>query len=731
MSNWSVSRDAHLALCKILLKSGAAPENSFSAESAVPEMLKEGCGPVLWCARKGIIAEHDALSALAKKLGIPLVALDRKTKNLASTLLKSEELKGVPVDCWTGLKAIPVELNPRHVLVAFANPLDHAAAKTLQHLSGLSVRPALAGEEAILEVLGAWGTFSSNEDLASIVKQHDSPLTLASENSSDVGNFEATLSSSDLTDPPIIRLVNKILADGVQARASDIHVTPEKDTMSVKVRIDGILQPLFSVPSNAQNPVISRLKLLAGMDISERRRPQDGRMRIKSTSGAKDLRVSTVPTAFGESVVIRVLSTDLSRLTIEALGADAESQHMIAQSLKSSSRVVLVTGPTGSGKTSTLYACLLALKDGSNNLITIEDPVEYKIEGINQIQVNPKVGVTFADGLRSILRQDPDVIMVGEIRDGETASIAMQAAQTGHLVLSTIHTNSAASAVTRLRDLGLPPYVIASSVGTIIAQRLVRKLCPHCAAPGAQIDQAILSRLRVDPEKVKHAVGCEQCSGVGYAGRTGLFSILEITEPVRAAIRDGRSEAEVEGLARGFGFKSLLESAVQAVEEGRTTLEEVERCLGSLELLSQGSGNASFGQPSANSPASGLSKRKVLLVEDDENTRLVLSLLLKREMFEVVEASDGFEALDRVYEAPPELIVCDLMMPRMGGLEFVQLLRKDKRASSIPVLMLTAADAEQNELTSLTSGADDFVSKTADSRVMLARVHRLLGRSNQ
>ena len=730
MSNWSVSADAQSALCKLLIKSGAVAEAALPPQSSLAEMKKEGIGPLLWCARKGLLAESASLAAISSKLNIPLVKLDRPAQAHSSSLLKSPELKAVPVDCWLGLKAVPVEVTTRHVVVAFANPLDHAAAKALQHLIGLNIRPAIASEEQILEVLGAWGTLSSNDDLASMVQQREGPLTLANDGNSEVGNFEATLSSSDLSDPPIIRLVNKILADGVQARASDIHVTPEKEIMSVKVRVDGILQPLFSVPSNAQNPVISRLKLLAGMDISERRRPQDGRLRVKSTSGAKDLRVSTVPTAFGESVVIRVLSTDLSRLTIGGLGANEAAQHMIAQSLKSASRVVLVTGPTGSGKTSTLYACLLALKDGSNNLITIEDPVEYKIEGINQIQVNAKVGVTFAEGLRSILRQDPDVIMVGEIRDGETASIAMQSAQTGHLVLSTMHTNSAASAVTRLRDLGLPPYVIASSVGTVIAQRLIRKLCPHCAAKGTTHEPALLSRLGVDIEKVRHAVGCGQCSNTGYQGRTGLFSILEISEPVRAAIRESKSEAEIEALASEGGFKSLFESALDAVHAGETTLEEVERSLGSLELLSQeqGRGHSREFPSDPSAPGSKLSKRKVLLIEDDENTRLVLSLLLKREMFEVVEAADGLEALDRVYEAPPELIVCDLMMPRMGGLEFVKMLRKDKRASTIPVLMLTAADAEQNELTSLNSGADDFVSKTADSRVMLARVHRLLAR---
>jgi CheY-like chemotaxis protein len=327
------------------------------------------------------------------------------------------------------------------------------------------------------------------------------------------------------------------------------------------------------------------------------------------------------------------------------------------------------------------------------------------------------------------LRQDPNVIMVGEIRDQETASIALQSAQTGHLVLSTLHTNTAAGAVVRLRDLGAAPYLVASSLGGVVATRLVRKLCPECAIPAPQPLRESLAALQINPERVKIATGCPHCDNTGYAGRTGVFSFLEVNDELRIAIRENKGEHELE--ACDPGFISLGESALALLEGGVTSLEEIEHALGPVDSFARTvAARRHRAQPGVGAVAkpAGLARRRVLLVEDDENTRVVLGMILRKEMFDVVEAANGIEGIERVYSDAPEIIVCDLMMPKMNGTEMVQKLRRDPRTRNIPVLMLTAASSEDNEVRSLDCGVDDFVSKTANPKVMLLRLQRLLNR---
>lgn len=694
-------------------------------------MRREGVCPIQWFARLGHYDEQQALKAVSQRLSLPLRSLEDFPSPQVASTIADPRFAAIEQSQWEQIAAVPLAIEGSKVTIAFANPIDLPLLSRIKALTSLNVDPVLAAESEILHLLGAQQTASSDKDLAALVfKQSDGytlPPPSSEHDTSETNSFEATLTSSDLSAPPVIKLVNKIIADAIQHRASDVHITPEREALVIQVRIDGIMHPLFTVPARVQSAVVSRIKLLAGLDIAERRRPQDGRMRVKSATGIRDLRVATSPTAFGERVVLRILSSDISSLKFSALGLDDETRARLEPSLKSSSRVILVTGPTGSGKTSTLYGIISYLHDSTNSIVTVEDPIEYKIEGINQIQVNSKIGMTFAEGLRSILRQDPDIIMVGEIRDLETAEIAMQAAQTGHLVLSTLHTNSAASAVTRLVDLGLPAPTIAASVGTIIAQRLARRLCRTCAEKGTTYRESLLQRFGLVASEVWQAKGCADCDGTGYLGRVGIFSLLEISDEVRECIRAGASESAIEQAATSSGYRSLLEAGLELAREGVTSLEEIERAIGALELqqLPQEE-SSSMGQAPT---IQGLHKHTILLVEDDENIRSVLSLLLKREMFEVVEAEDGVDALEKVFAHPPALILCDVMMPRMGGIEFLQRLRKDKRAREIPVLMLTAADGEENELSSLNSGADDFVSKASDSRVMLARVHRLLDRS--
>lgn len=719
MRELAVSVQAQRALLKLLVKNGFIEPADCAS---FPD--KDSC-PIAFYARAGKLNEEKAIASVGAALGIKPLTIDKHNLARMVQTLEHPAFEAFEMKRWRELRAVPVEINDRSLVVAMANPLDHDAKQALSFDLGRDVQIVIASEERLLAAL-------AHKMNSTALFELDSMFGAAEDSAegtvSDVSKQESSVFQGDASSAPIVRLVNKIFSDAVQAGASDIHLTPEKEKVAVRIRVDGIIQHLFDVPTQAQASVLTRIKLLCGMDIAERRKPQDGRLRIKTALGAKDLRVSVVPTVHGENVVARILSSDLALATFESLGVPAPIEERFRRALSGSSRVVLVTGPTGSGKTSTLYAGLLHLHDGQRNIITIEDPIEYRIAGINQVQVNPKIGLGFAETLRSVLRQDPDVIMVGEVRDRETASIAMQVAQTGHLVLSTLHTNTAPAAITRLRDLGIPSFLIASSVGSVVAQRLVRRLC-DCAVPASESDRRRADELGIDAEKLRSAGGCESCSNTGYRGRVGIFSFLEITDQVADAIRSEQGEGEISSRAAAQGFQSLDQSGLELVASGVTTVEEIERVLGALSKPATTAPAPSAQSGDMKRNAQAIQKQKVLLVEDEENTRTVLTMLLQREHFEVIEAGDGQEGLAAVYEHAPALIICDLMMPKLSGSEMIQKLKNDARTRHIPVLVLTAADTEQNELQLIGSGADDFVSKTSDTKIMVARVHRLLERS--
>ena len=574
----SHNSEACEVLLKHLVKSGLIKESHAETDFSATENY-----PIAYFAKEGCFEEDEAIRLIAKRINIPVSVLDEEGIEASLALMDHPSLNIITLQRWQEMRAIPVEVGEGSLLIAMANPLDQHACRVLKFDLGLEVAPTIARESQIFDVLTKRAKASSQVDLQELGAELD--RMEAEECEEEAAAREPDLYGNDISAAPIVRLANKILADAIDTGASDIHVNPEKDAVQVRVRVDGMLRTLFALPGSVKNAVISRIKLLAGMDISERRLPQDGRFRIKTPMGARDLRLSTVPTAYGENLVVRILTSDLTRVTFEQLGATATVSQTIQRILNGSARVVLATGPTGSGKTSSLYAGLLYRRDGSANIVTIEDPVEYRIRGVTQIQVNPRIGLSFSDGLRSILRQDPDIIMVGEIRDADTGAIAMQAAQTGHLVLSTIHTNSAAGAVTRLMDLDIPPYLIASSVGAIIAQRLVRKLCTKCSAVG---DPALSQHLRpygIDPTRCRIAVGCPECHGIGYRGRTAVYSVLEVSDSVREAIRDNLGEAEIEARARHGGFESLGEASISLVNSGVTSIEEIERHLGPVERM--------------------------------------------------------------------------------------------------------------------------------------------------
>lgn len=718
----TTSTKAQNSLVKLLIKLGLLEAANGNSDY----LNKEHC-PIALFAELGKIDEVAALNKVSQELGTPVIQFSPQLAQQALECLESPPLKQIPATRWKEIRSVPLKLEDGRLLLAVANPLDRDSTGALEFQLGCPVDLALARESEILAIIGRQlNQFEERELVGIFAAETGGDLAFDSNSKK-----ESTLNASDVAAEPVIRVVNTILSGAIENGASDIHLSPQRDELTVRTRVDGIMREFIKVPGAMQGAVTSRVKLLAGMDIAERRKPQDGRIRVKTSFGVRDLRVSSLPTAYGESVVIRVLSADFTHLNFEALRMPQQLEWAYQTAIRGSCKVILVTGPTGSGKTSTLYTSVLALNNGTNNIITVEDPIEYKIANINQVQVNHRIGMGFPESLRSILRQDPDIILIGEIRDADTANIAFQAAQTGHLVLSTLHTNTAAGAITRLRDLGTPAYLIAAALGGVLAQRLVRRLCQECARELTEREAAALAALGLPADKIagaRQAVGCKACGQSGYKGRQGIYSFLDVNDQVRAAIRMNESEAEIEKLACSTGFFSLSDSAKDLLYAGITTVDEIERCLGPITVLW---GNSTTVEPDSEKAASetanqGLKKPRVLLVEDDENTRSIIGMVLENNFFEVDEAENGYQALECVANQRPDLVVCDLMMPKMGGLEFLRKVRADPKMRTLPVLIITAADSEANELDLISNGADDFVSKTTDTKVLLARIDRLL-----
>ncbi len=410
------------------------------------------------------------------------------------------------------------------------------------------------------------------DDLAEDLEARDDLAAIAE----DLPQTADLLDASD--DAPVIRLINALFAEAVRGGASDIHIEPFEQRLSVRLRVDGVMREIISLPAKVAPALVSRVKVMSRLDIAEKRTPQDGRLSISLGGRGVDVRVSTLPARYGERVVMRLLDKDRARLDINALGMPSEVLDPFKELLRRPNGVILVTGPTGSGKTTTLYAALSLLNETSRNILTVEDPIEYALEGVGQTQVNAKVGMTFAAGLRAILRQDPDIVMVGEIRDGETAQIAVQASLTGHLVLSTVHTNSAVGAITRLRDMGVEPFLLSSTVAGVLAQRLVRRLCDACKEPheADATELALMGARKNEKLTIHRPVGCAECGRSGYQGRLGVYELVTVDETLRRMIHDDASEQDIaaRAFAKGGG---LAESGFAHVRAGLTTIEEVLR----------------------------------------------------------------------------------------------------------------------------------------------------------
>jgi len=518
----------------------------------------------------GFIKEEQLTEFLSKQYGVPAV-------NLKEFDIDPEVIKLIPEEVARKHMAIPINRSGNTLIVAMADPSNIFAQDDIKFLTGYNVEVVVAPENAIKEAIDKY--YEQGENLEEVLGDLENIDIELSEEEEEVNIADLEKASEEA---PVIKLVNLILTDAIKRNASDIHIEPYEKTFRVRYRIDGVLYEVLKPPMKMKNAIISRIKIMSGMDIAERRLPQDGRIKIKLGKDREmDYRVSVIPTLFGEKVVLRLLDKSNLQLDMTKLGFDEEQLKLFKEAISRPYGMVLVTGPTGSGKTTTLYSALSELNKPEVNICTAEDPVEYNLMGINQVQMHEEIGLNFAAALRSFLRQDPDIILVGEIRDFETAEIAVKAALTGHLVLSTLHTNDAPSTVNRLLNMGVEPFLVASSVNLILAQRLVRKICPECKEP-VDINPQVLIDMGMDPELAKDTVvykgrGCYNCNNTGYKGRIAVYEVMMLYEELKDMILNGASAAELKREAIRLGMKTMRMSGLDKIRQGITTPEEVAR----------------------------------------------------------------------------------------------------------------------------------------------------------
>jgi type IV pilus assembly protein PilB len=871
----------------------------------IRERVDQGAGTFIdVLVKEERVSEEAIADAFAERLKVPRA-------RVAAFLLDEEALRKVPERLARKLECLPLAIEGRVLVVAMVNPIDYRAIQDIEFASALAVRPVVA---TLAEVIGGIDERYEAENRVGtfLSKVPEAPdIQIVSEDQADVTlDVADTIVAAEVA--PVVKMCNVIIYDAIKAQASDVHIEPALHDLQVRMRVDGVLRDYTRVPKWLHGPVVSRLKILAKLDISERRLPQDGRVNVHYQGKSIDLRVSTLPTHFGEKMVLRILG-GVSAPDITGLGLAPGQEATLQSAIQQPQGMILVTGPTGSGKTTTLYALLAWHHNSEVNIVTVEDPIEYQLAGINQVQVNSKAGLTFASALRSILRQDPDVILVGETRDRETAEIACQAAMTGHMVLSTLHTNSAIGAVARMFDLGVDSAILATSLTMVIAQRLVRRICKECREeyePGEDVRNRV--GMVGDASPVYRGHGCTACGGTGFSGRVGLYEIFRPTNAIRKLINDRASEADLRYAARQAGMTLLREDALEKIRAGITSPDEVLRvvqidetevpcpncqvmieadfatcpyCRTSLKTncascgqplrldwklcpycntnalvqavaeevgpdsgkvaaekaagetggaapaaatrppasafesealsppvdapmaaqaamfaareaeplaktpgdegepiaqpVSEATGGAAMAvagttekttvangawkvpeiplakpagtkadevaEPAAEAPApaplpavaktidpnAGPRRLRVLVVDDDADIRMIVRATLRGlpVAMDVVEAENGVAALEQVKAAPPDLVILDVMMPRMDGFETCRALREDLRTAFIPILMLTASADQDSRTKGYLIGTDDYMAKPFLPADLKLRVARLLRRT--
>jgi type II secretory ATPase GspE/PulE/Tfp pilus assembly ATPase PilB-like protein/CheY-like chemotaxis protein len=717
-----------------------------------PERLAElraqaGPSGTLWesMVREKVATNEQILAALAARFRIKIADVQEMDPAVAQK---------VPEQLARRFRVLPLRITDSFLEVATANPFDLDAEKALAFATAREIRAQVLDPTRIAEKLDElYRPEKAVDNLLERMETSADVVQLADESPDEI-----TVSAEQASQRPVVRLVDLIVSEGILSRASDIHIEPEEGGVAVRYRIDGVLRQVMKIPRAAGIPLISRIKIMSSLDIADRLRPQDGRARVAVNGQPIDLRVSTLPATLGEKVVIRILDSRATVRSLESLGLAADETAAIQRLLQFREGIILVTGPTGSGKTTTLYSCINQIKSEGVNIVTVEDPVEYRIQGIVQVQVQEKAGLTFASALRSILRQDPNVVLIGEIRDRETAQIAIQASLTGHLVLSTLHTNDAANAVTRLVDIGVEAYKIAAALRGVIAQRLMRKLCPTCKEVWMELPAEPLRRWLPTGTPLYRAAGCPDCAMTGYRGRFSILEVLTMTPDVERSVAAGEAAAKIAEAARRGGMRGLWESGLGHVLRGDSTIDELLRVVdvpheeappaapparrsgrvgrpspapGALEVpvaLDDDFELLEEPAPPRRSGPHGRASAKVLLVDDEDSLRKVMKELLERDGYTVSEARDGAQALNQIDRVGPDIIVLDLNLPGLDGYGVLSHLRSRPATAAIPVIVLTAKGDEDNEVRVFELGADDFLTKPFRARALSARLEAVLGR---
>jgi type IV pilus assembly protein PilB len=706
----------------------------------------------------GFCTERQVAGALATALSLELV-------DLAALTLQPAIARLIPRAVAERHMTIPIARDDSGKLtLASADPTNVVAIDDVKIYTGASDLGLVVATASQVRDLTArvWSLSEDNADVAMMLED----LVESPDEDADA--------AIGVDDAPTVRLVNSIFADAVRSRASDIHIEPQPHDVRIRYRVDGLLRDVMSAPRSAAAGIVSRIKVVSNLDIAERRLPQDGRSRLQVDGVAMDVRVSTLPNINGEKVVIRLLSRADSVPPIARIGMTDKQLEAMLGTLVSPQGLILITGPTGSGKTTTLYSALQQVKTPDRNIVTLEDPVEMQVNGITQVQVHPRAGMTFARGLRSVLRQDPDVVLVGEVRDQETAKLALEASMTGHLVLTTLHTNSAPAALSRLTDMGIEPYLVASSLSLVVAQRLVRRVCDGCAAPYVPAGR-VLAILGLTPADLvgsepRRGAGCADCGGTGYRGRLGVFEVLPITAAMRAVLMTNPHEGAVAAAARAAGMQTLRGSAIANAHVGRTTYEEVVRVTHvdagqGLHCITCGAslagdmvvcpicaseverGNCSECRrplepewrvcPWCRTPAvppavpvqrGGEVLPRLLVVDDDPSVRAYVATALTGTV-EVEAVGTAGEGLDRAAGGGYDGVLVDQVLPDLTGIEMIRLLRSEALTAALPLMLFTGAARSGIEHEARNAGADDYLAKPVDPLLLEERVLALLERS--
>jgi type IV pilus assembly protein PilB len=705
----------------------------------------------------GMATEHEVAQALAEALRLPLVDLGR-------TIVEPEAVRLLPraVAERGGVLVLASERNGARITVATGDPTNVVALDDVRlHTGAAELVVLVATDSQVRDHLAR--SWSLSEDA--------SDMDTLFEGFQDAEPELDETAGQGVESAPIVRLVDVVLADAVRARASDVHVEPQAGELRIRYRVDGLLRDVMTVPRTAASATVSRIKIVSGLDIAERRRPQDGRARLTVDGMTVEARVSTLPTLHGEKVVIRLLPRADAVPVLAKTGLTPSQSELVAHALTQAQGLVLITGPTGSGKTNTLYAALQQVSTPDRNIVTLEDPIEIQVSGITQVQVHERSGLTFARGLRSVLRQDPDIVLVGEVRDSETAELALKASLTGHLVLTTLHTNDAVAALTRLVDMGIEPFLVASSLSLVIAQRLVRIPCQACVAPYVPSPRTLqmlgLTEDDLDGATPRRGKGCAECAGTGYRGRMGVFEVLPVTARLRSVLLTTPTEAAIGAAARAHGMMTVRAAALAAARAGETTYEEVlratavdtleshrcptcaraladdmvccpwdgtavglDRCPGCDKRTDPEWSTCPYCRATLDGPPGPVRPvppplPRVLVVDDDPSVCGFIEATLTG-VADVVSAGTAQEGLALAGTGSYDALLVDHGLPDLTGVELIRLLRQDPITLNTPIVLITGTDSAEVERDARRAGADDYLAKPVEPLLLEERVLRVL-----